>query len=211
MIQIEKSKKRRFLMKSRRIKCITLLCIAVISANISLPSISVLANEQDNTTLNYSSEAVIVTDTELIINGHSYTEQELVELLETATPQPRSAIAIGGAAYYAGSYFIPEVGQVLLAATGAVVIAGATIYATHWAANTIKNFFNSEDNMTANDIISNRRKAGVRREFPGEYLNKTLKEIKKKQMQEMLERKKLKNSYKIDGLKNEKLYSKGSC
>ncbi len=53
-------------MKSRRIKCITLLCIAVISANISLPSISVLANEQDNTTLNYSSEAVIVTDTELI-------------------------------------------------------------------------------------------------------------------------------------------------
>lgn len=106
MIQIEKSKKRRFLMKSRRIKCITLLCIAVISANISLPSISVLANEQDNTTLNYSSEAVIVTDTELIINGHSYTEQELVELLETATPQPRSAIAIGGAAYYAGSYFI---------------------------------------------------------------------------------------------------------
>ncbi|BAN94353.1 hypothetical protein ACR9FV_00340 [Streptococcus dysgalactiae subsp. equisimilis] len=211
MIQIEKSKKRRFLMKSRRIKCITLLCIAVISANISLPSISVLANEQDNTTLNYSSEAVIVTDTELIINGHSYTEQELVELLETATPQPRSAIAIGGAAYYAGSYFIPGVGQVLLAATGAVVIAGATIYATHWAANTIKNFFNSEDNMTANDIISNRRKAGVRREFPGEYLNKTLKEIKKKQMQEMLERKKLKNSYKIDGLKNEKLYSKGSC
>ncbi|MBM6513522.1 hypothetical protein BBG06_08955 [Streptococcus dysgalactiae subsp. equisimilis] len=211
MIQIEKSKKRRFLMKSRRIKCITLLCIAVISANISLPSISVLANEQDNTTLNYSSEAVIVTDTELIINGHSYTEQELVELLETATPQPRSAIAIGGAAYYAGSYFIPGVGQVLLAATGAVVIAGATIYATHWAANTIKNFFNSEDNMTANDIISNRRKAGVRREFPGEYLNKTLKEIKKKQMQEMLERKKLKNSYKMDGLKNEKLYSKGSC
>lgn len=76
-------------MKSRRIKCITLLCIAVISANISLPSISVLANEQDNTTLNYSSEAVIVTDTELIINGHSYTEQELVELLETATPQPQ--------------------------------------------------------------------------------------------------------------------------
>lgn len=211
MIQIEKSKKRRFLMKSRRIKCITLLCIAVISANISLPSISVLANEQDNTTLNYSSEAVIVTDTELIINGHSYTEQELVELLETATPQPRSAIAIGGAAYYAGSYFIPGVGQVLLAAIGAVVIAGATIYATHWAANTIKNFFNSEDNMTANDIISNRRKAGVRREFPGEYLNKTLKEIKKKQMQEMLERKKLKNSYKMDGLKNEKLYSKGSC
>ncbi|MGT2745034.1 hypothetical protein ACVRW4_06800 [Streptococcus phocae subsp. phocae] len=174
-------------MKSKRIKYIKLLCIAIISANIALPSVSVLAREQDNITLNSasnsSSETVIVTDNELIINGHSYTEQELVALLEIATPQPqiqpRSAVAIGGAAYYAGSYFIPGVGQVLLTATGVVVIAGVTIYATHWAANAIRNFFNSEDNMTANDIISNRRKAGVRREFPGEYLNKTLKEIKK--------------------------------
>ncbi|MCQ9212310.1 MULTISPECIES: hypothetical protein [unclassified Streptococcus] len=161
----------------------TLLCIAIISANIALPSVSILASEQDTTVLNSSFETVIVTDNELIINGHSYTEQELVVLLETATPQPqiqpRSAVAISGAAYYAGSYFIPGGGQVLLAATGAVVVAGVTIYVTHWAANAIINFFNNEDNMTANDIISNRRKAGVRREFPGEYLDKTLKEIKK--------------------------------
>lgn len=137
-------------MKSKCIKFITLLCITVISANISLPSISVLANEQDNTTLNHSSETIIVTDTELIINEHSYTEQELIALLETATPQPqiqqRSALAIGGASAYAGSYFIPGVGQVLLAATGVVVIGGVTIYATHWAAKAITNFFNSEDN-----------------------------------------------------------------
>lgn len=159
------------------------MCITAISANISLPSISVLANEQDNTTLNHSSETIIVTDTELIINEHSYTEQELIALLETATPQPqiqpRSALAIGGASAYAGSYFIPGVGQVLLAATGVVVIAGVTIYATHWAAKAITNFFNSEDNMTANDIISNRRRGSIRREFPGEYLDKTYGEIKK--------------------------------
>ncbi len=170
-------------MKSKCIKFITLLCITVISANISLPSISVLANEQDNTTLNHSSETIIVTDTELIINEHSYTEQELIALLETATPQPqiqeRSALAIGGASAYAGSYFIPGVGQVLLAATGVVIIGGVTIYATHWAAKAITNFFNSEDNMTANDIISNRRRGSIRREFPGEYLDKTYGKIKK--------------------------------
>lgn len=170
-------------MKSKCIKFITLLCITVISANISLPSISVLANEQDNTTLNHSSETIIVTDTELIINEHSYTEQELIALLETATPQPqiqqRSALAIGSASAYAGSYFIPGVGQVLLAATGVVIIGGVTIYATHWAAKAITNFFNSEDNMTANDIISNRRRGSIRREFPGEYLDKTYGKIKK--------------------------------
>lgn len=88
-------------------------------------------------------------------------------------------LVIGGASAYAASYFIPGVGQVLLAATGVVVIAGVTIYATHWAAKAITNFFNSEDNMTANDIISNRRKGSIRREFPGEYLDKTYGEIKK--------------------------------
>lgn len=33
--------------------------------------------------------------------------------------------------------------------------------------------------MTANDIISNRRRGSIRREFPGEYLDKTYGEIKK--------------------------------
>lgn len=149
-----------------------------------LPSSTVFAHDLNNTTIQATSDDhIVVTDTELIINGKSYTEQELLTLLETAIPQPqtqtRSAIAIGGATAYAGSYLIPGVGQVLLAATGVVIIGGVTIYATHWAANAIKNFFNNEDNMTANDIISNRRKAGVRREFPGEYLDKTLKQIKK--------------------------------
>jgi hypothetical protein len=149
-----------------------------------LPSSTVLAHDLNNTIIQVTSDDhIVVTDTELIINGKSYTEQELLTLLEMAIPQPqiqiRSAIAIGGATSYAGSYLIPGVGQVLLAATGVVIIGGVTIYATHWAANVIKNFFNNEDNMTANDIISNRRKAGVRREFPGEYLNKTLKQIKK--------------------------------
>ena len=171
-------------MNTKRIKHIALLCIAIISFNISLPAVTILANDYANTSVQYSTDNnVVITDTELIINGHSYTEQELIALLETATPQPqiqpRSAVAISGAAY-AGFYFIPSVGQVLLLATGVVVIAGVTIHASHWAAKAIQNFFNNEDNMTANDIISNRRKANVRREFPGEYLDKTLKQIKKR-------------------------------
>ncbi|MDG3142854.1 hypothetical protein MKL29_08555 [Streptococcus suis] len=165
-------------------KKIVLLCSVILSIQTVLPSATILANDinnnEDQTTIN---QQIVVTDTELIINGKTYSEQELEELLETAIPQPRfqsrSAVAIGGAAAYAGSYFIPGVGQVLLLATGIVIIGGVTIYAGHWAANTIRNFFGNEDNMTANDIISNRRKAGIRQKFPGEYLHKTYKEIKK--------------------------------
>jgi hypothetical protein len=143
---------------------------------------NVLADNYNNISHKYE---VVVTDNELIINGKSYNEHELERLLSTATPQSnfqeRSAtLSIGaGAGAYAGTYLIPGVGQVVLLATGVVLIGGATIVATHWAAKTIKRYFSSEDNMTANDIISKRRKAGVRGVFPGEYLNKTYKQIKK--------------------------------
>lgn len=45
------------------------------------------------------------------------------------------------------------------------------------ASKAIINFFSNEDNMTANEIISNRRKVGILREFPGQYLDKKFKDI----------------------------------
>lgn len=48
----------------------------------------------------------------------------------------RSAIAAA-----AGAYFIPGVGEVLIAATGAVIVGGVTISAGHWAYNKIITYF----------------------------------------------------------------------
>lgn len=38
---------------------------------------------------------------------------------------------------------------------------------------------NNDKNKTAKDIISDKKKAAIHREFPGEYLDKTLPEIER--------------------------------
>ena len=56
-----------------------------------LPSSTVFAHDLNNATIQATSDDhIVVTDTELIINGKSYTEQELLTLLETAIPQPQT-------------------------------------------------------------------------------------------------------------------------
>ncbi|WP_315169463.1 hypothetical protein [Metaclostridioides mangenotii] len=49
----------------------------------------------------------------------------------------------------AGVYFIPGVGQVALAASGAIVVGGITIGASHWAYKTIKNWLNNPQNSVS--------------------------------------------------------------
>lgn len=45
-----------------------------------------------------------------------------------------------------------------------------------WVYNAVKSFLKAE---TADQIISKKKKASIRKEFPSEYLNKTLNEIEK--------------------------------
>lgn len=85
-------------------------------------------------------------DSGITINGVYYTPKEFEELLDTAepidTPKPRvqtRSVAIAGAA--AGAYFIPGVGEVLIAATGAVIVGGVAITASNWAYKKIVSYF----------------------------------------------------------------------
>ena len=78
--------------------------------------------------------SIQVDDSGITINGVYYTPKEFEELLDTAepidTPKPRvqtRSAAIAGAS--AGAYFIPGVGEVLIAATGAVIVGGVAITA----------------------------------------------------------------------------------
>lgn len=89
----------------------------------------------------YSSN-VIITNTGVTINGTYYTIAEFENLLDKAVLvsenendeiQTRAAIA-------AGIYFIPGIGQVAIAATGAIVVAGVTVAAGTWLYNTITNW-----------------------------------------------------------------------
>ena len=149
-----------------KIGVITLVAILGISATI--PSVTALATEieQDNQTSLYDIEednnttydtkteevaAVQLTDNDLIINGEVYNQEKLEALLETAqeVEQPSNGGRQKRFAAAAGVYLIPGIGQVALAATGAIVLGGITIGAGHWAYNTIKNWLNNPQNSAS--------------------------------------------------------------
>ena len=90
--------------------------------------------------------SIQVDDSGITINGVYYTPKEFEELLDTAepidTPKPRvqtRSAAIAGAS--AGAYFIPGVGEVLIAATGAVIVGGVAITAGNCAYKKIVSYF----------------------------------------------------------------------
>lgn len=73
-------------------------------------------------------------------------------------------------------YFIPGIGQAALIGTGAVIVGGITFKASSWVAKAVNSFLKAE---TADQIISKKKKGSIRKEFPSEYLNKTLNQIEK--------------------------------
>ena len=96
-----------------------------------------------------TSGSVIITKDGVIINGVYYTKGEFTNLLNQAIEisgsnndiQPRMAIA-------AGVYFIPGIGEIAIAATGAIVVAGVTIAVGSWLYNTITDWLNDSEART---------------------------------------------------------------
>ena len=94
-------------------------------------------NNYDSTAIqseNVPSGSVIITENGVTINGVYYTKAEFTNLLNQAVEvsnsedngiQTRSPIA-------AGVYFIPGIGEVAIAATGAIVVAGVAVVAGTW-------------------------------------------------------------------------------
>lgn len=101
--------------------------------------------------------------------GSNYTgmqdDSDAIKETEDNAVQPAFAPAV---------YAIPGIGEVALAATGAVVIGGVTYKASSWIANAVQSYLSAD---TANEIISKKKRGSIRKEFPSEYLDKTLNEI----------------------------------
>ena len=110
----------------------------------------------EDTYNNSDNNNVVITDDSIIISGKEYkNEKELEELLITAEQidtengiTPRSVAVIPG--FSMGSYFVPGVGEILILATGVVVIAGVTIHVGHWAYKKIKSWFSNYKKNIAN-------------------------------------------------------------
>lgn len=117
--------------------------LTIILAGIMLFSTSTTAFASTTQVPNYSSETsdnVFITDEGIYINGTYYSQEQFIQLLDTAqeieTPQTRSAAAL-----VAGTWWIPGIGQVIVTAAGVVIVAGVVVEVGSWIYNAVVNWF----------------------------------------------------------------------
>jgi hypothetical protein len=105
--------------------------------------------------------SVVVTDNGVYINGTYYSQEQFMELLDTAeeveTPSTRSSVAL-----VAGTWYIPGVGQVVITVAGVIVVGGVVVAAGSWIDKAVKNWFaarafNKSAKSAVNNCDSNKR------------------------------------------------------
>lgn len=84
-------------------------------------------------------EDLILSDEE-IAKINQYLDEQKNNENNTVKSRNKRSLAFAGAAGWAGTFAIPGVGQVLLTATGAIVIGGVVISAGSWVAQKVKNW-----------------------------------------------------------------------
>lgn len=141
-----------------KFKSIVLIIVSSLLFGLAYPGINALADEDQNGQITLwdieeenevqydnkgTSATVDVSKNKLIINGIPYNKAKLINLLNTAyeTSPTSSGNRQARFAAAAGVYLIPGVGEVALAATGAIILGGVTIGAGHWAYKTITSYF----------------------------------------------------------------------
>lgn len=82
----------------------------------------------------HCSSSLQINDDSIVINGTVFTRAEVSRRLDGAISiQERDAVAAAATAVY----FIPGIGEVILTAACAVIVAGTVIVAGSWLYNTI--------------------------------------------------------------------------
>ncbi|MGG0822006.1 hypothetical protein ABE099_03940 [Paenibacillus turicensis] len=116
--------------------------------------------ESPQTSVNIKSQTkninrLVVTDSGVTINGIYYSKIEFNQLLNKAVKVSTSNKIQPTAAAAAAVYFIPGIGQIAIAATGAIIIGGVAIAAGTWLYDTITSWLGDS---TAREIASVRAK-----------------------------------------------------
>ena len=144
-------------MKNLYKKIAFILTFVLVIINIS-PSIQAYAN----TTSNNYKEYIIFAD---YIPNLNLTEEEIKlanEYIKTQEENGNIAMIPRSAAILAGTFFIPGVGQVVITATGVIIVGGVVISATSWLGskvlNWIKNNTEAQINSVKNSIPSSLKK-----------------------------------------------------
>ena len=94
-----------------------------------------------------NTNSLLIVEEGVIINGTHYTRAQFTDLLYQAIKvnNQDSGAAQTYAAIAAGAYFIPGIGQILIAATGVITVAGVTIAAGSWLYETITEWLSDSE------------------------------------------------------------------
>lgn len=142
--------------KLKKLLSFVLVFAMIFSISIPVSASSIIPS--DSATISAGADtSIVVTDDGIFINGLFYTPEEFAELLDTAvkvdTPQPASAAA---GALIAGTWMIPGVGEVIITAAGAVIVADVVYAAGSWIYDTVTNWFATRAfNQSAEDAVNN--------------------------------------------------------
>lgn len=142
--------------KLKKLLSLSLVFAMIFSVAIPASASDVTFSDNEIVSTN-ANNFIVVTDNGIYINGIFYTPAEFSELLDTAieveTLQPASAAA---GALIAGTWMIPGVGEVIITAAGAVIVAGVVYAAGSWIYDTVTNWFATRVfNQSAEDAVNN--------------------------------------------------------
>ena len=121
------------LKKLKKYVALGLSCLIAINTTTVTFAQNSTSNQEYESANNEVSNSVIIKNSGVIINGTYYSIAEFESLLDHAiliseTSNSSARIAAIGA----GIYFIPGIGEVVIAATGAIAVAGVTITVGTW-------------------------------------------------------------------------------
>lgn len=129
-----------FIKKFKRLSAMFLALIML--ANTNLPAFANSTTYSLYTNENLESNGnVVVTDTGIYINGTYYTQEQFIQLLDTAKEVKPTQTRSATVALVAGTWWIPDVGQVVITTAGAVIVGGAVIATGTWIYNSVSGWF----------------------------------------------------------------------
>jgi len=141
-------------MKKFRI-ILSFLLAFVMLVNISTTALASGFVEPDVTSEN-EVNIITVTDEGIFIHDVFYTPEQFMVLLDSAQEMQVPQTCSATAALVAGTWWIPGVGEVVITAAGAILVAGVAIKAGTWVYETVKAWFATRAfNKSAEDAVNN--------------------------------------------------------
>lgn len=147
-------------------KVLSSMVVVSMSLSVVLPA---SANGTQESAQEQNNSNFIVSDEGVSINRTYYSKEEFEELLNQAVEQQSSEIFDKSPGFQtnaipaivAGTYLIPGVGEVMITATGVILIGGAVIAGGTWLYNTVANWFSERAEVQAiKQSIPSRLKQG---------------------------------------------------